>query len=79
MSTITDRHESQLPPILFETDLANLLGIAVSTMREARRRRAWPFTELPRIGRKPRWSRDAVLATINTGVHAPGGRRAVGR
>lgn len=58
-------HESQLPPILFEHHMCALLGIAPSTLRAARKRRTWIFSELPKMGRKPRWSRDQVLAAIN--------------
>ncbi len=57
-------HESQLPPVLFEEHLMALLGIGRSTLRAARKRRSFPFSELPKIGRKPRWSRTQVLAVI---------------
>ena len=58
-------NESQLPPVLFSEDLQALLGMGASTLRKARKRRNWPFSELPRISHKPRWSRDHVLAVIS--------------
>jgi hypothetical protein len=58
-------HESQLPPVLLEEHMAQLLDLSVSGLRKARKKRSWSFVELPRISRKPRWSRDAVLAQIN--------------
>jgi hypothetical protein len=58
-------HESQLPPVLFDRDLAALLGMSVRTLLKARKRRGWAFSELPRIDRRPRWSRDAVLQVLN--------------
>jgi hypothetical protein len=60
-------HESELPPILFPEHLCALLGIAESTLRDARRRPSWPFSEMPRIGRKPRWSREHVLHVVRNG------------
>jgi len=60
-------HESELPPVLFAEHLCALLGVSESTLRRARKRRNFPYTELPRIGRKPMWSRDQVLRIISTG------------
>lgn len=57
-------HESQLPPVLFIEDLARLLGTSARTIRKRMHSPRWPFSELPRIDRKPRWSRDQVLATL---------------
>lgn len=64
---INEQNEKTWPPILFDKDLSAILGVSVSTLREMRKRTTWAFrtAELPRIGRKPRWSRDAVLAVIN--------------
>jgi hypothetical protein len=58
-------HESQLPPCLQIEHMAQLLSTSVRTIQKRRKSRTWPFTELPRIDRKPRWSRDAVLGVIN--------------
>lgn len=62
--------DSQLPPILLIEDLARVLNTSVRTLNrrraDARRRvSTFPFSELPRIDRKPRWSRDHVLAVIS--------------
>ena len=75
MSTI-ESHESTLPPVLFEHHMTALLGIAPSTMRRARKRRTWPFNDaaLPKFGRKPRWSRDLVLAALQRPASAPARR-----
>lgn len=72
-STIASVHESQWPPVLFDRDLAAILGIHVATLREYRKQDDFPFTELPRVGRKPRWSRDQVLAALS--ARAPRRRR----
>lgn len=72
---INERNEATWPPILYDADLAAILGIAISTLREARKRRTFPFTELPRIGRKPRWSREHVLAVLNGGAAMPQRKR----
>lgn len=74
---INEHNESTWPPILFDKDLAAILGIAVSTLREARKRRTFPFSELPRVGRKPRWSREHVLAVINGGAAMPQPRKRI--
>lgn len=66
-------HESQWPPVLFDRDLAAILGIHVATLRKYRNDPDSPFSELPRIGRKPRWSRDQVLQALS--ARAPRGRR----
>lgn len=58
-------HESTLPPVLFVEHLAALLGTSPRTIRRARRRRDWPFTELTGVDRKPRWSRDQVLTILS--------------
>lgn len=65
MNTL-ETHESTYPPVMFEHHMMALLGIAQSTLRAARKRRTWPFkdAELARFGRKPRWSRDLVLAAL---------------
>lgn len=60
-------HENELPPVLFPQHLCALLGVSESTLRRARKRRNFPYTELPRIGRKPTWSRDQVLQIIKNG------------
>lgn len=52
--------ESTLPTVLFVEDLAALLGTSVRTIQNRRKSRVWPFTELPRIDRKPRWSKAHV-------------------
>ena len=52
-------------PILHIEDLAEIHGVAVRTLYDAmQNRRLWPYTELPRIGRKQQWSRDHVFAVI---------------
>lgn len=58
-------HESQLPPVLLIEHMAQLHTTSVRTIQKRRKSRVWPYTELARIDRKPRWSRDAVLAIIN--------------
>lgn len=58
-------HESQLPPVLEQSHMCQLLGMSVRTMNKRRKSPRWPFSELPRLDRKPRWSRDQVLAVIN--------------
>lgn len=58
-------HESEYPPVLEQSHMCQLLGMSVRTMNKRRAGRGWPFTELPRFDRKPRWSRDQVLAIIN--------------
>lgn len=58
-------HESEYPPVLEQSHMCQLLGMSVRTMNKRRHSRTWPFTELPRFDRKPRWSRDAVLRIIN--------------
>lgn len=45
--------------------LAAILGMSVRTINKRRHSKQWPFTELARLDRKPRWSRDHVLAVIN--------------
>ncbi len=55
---------SSLPEVLLVQDMAALLGTSERTVRRAMKRRDWPFTELPAIDRKLRWSRDAVVATL---------------
>ncbi len=57
-------HESQLPAVLEAAHLAQLLGTSVRTIQKRMKSRSWPYTPLPRIDRKPRWSRDHVLAVI---------------
>lgn len=57
-------HESQLPPVLETSHLAQLLGTSVRTIQKRMKSRTWLFTPLPRIDRKPRWSRDQCLAII---------------
>jgi hypothetical protein len=45
--------------------MAQLLGMSVRGLLNARKKRdVWPFSELPRLDRKPRWSRDHVLAVL---------------
>ena len=61
-------HESQLPAVLLIEDIGRLLGMPVRTVYDEMKKRSWPFTELPRMGRKRRWSRDHVLAVINGGA-----------
>lgn len=58
-------NESQLPPVLLIEDLARILNTSVRTINKRRASRRFPFTELARIDRKARWSRDAVLAIVN--------------
>lgn len=58
-------HESQLPPVLQIEHMAQLLNTSVRTIQKRRKSRLWPFTELARIDRKPRWGRESVLAVIN--------------
>lgn len=67
-------HESQLPPVLTVEHMSQLLGMSIRTMTKRRSSRNWPFTELPRFDRKPRWSRDAVLNVINSGTKLRGAR-----
>jgi hypothetical protein len=57
-------HENTLPAVLTAENLAALLGTSVRTIEKRRMARTLPFTELPRIDRKPRWSRDQVLAAL---------------
>lgn len=72
---INEQNESTWPPIIYDRDLAAILGISVRTLQEARKRATFPFSELPKIGRKPRWSRDHVLAVIAGGAHIPQRKR----
>lgn len=58
-------HETQLPPVLTIEHMAQLLGMSIRTIQKRKNGKSWPFTELARLDRKPRWSRDMVLATIN--------------
>jgi hypothetical protein len=58
-------HESQLPPVLLIEHMAQLHTTSVRTIQKRRKSRVWPYTELPRIDRKPRWSREHVLAVLN--------------
>ncbi len=68
-------NESQLPPVLFDSHMAQLLGTSVRTIQKRRKtRKTWPFTELPKIDRRPRWSRDQVLAVL-AGQQLPTRRR----
>lgn len=57
-------HESQLPAVLTIEHMAQLHGIPVRTLYKALKLRTWPYTELPRMGRGKRWSRDAVLQIL---------------
>jgi hypothetical protein len=68
-------NESELPPILFESHICALLGVAPRTLNRAKKARDFPFTELPKVGRKPRWSRDQVLSIISAGGRKPKGGR----
>ena len=57
--------------MLEQSHLAQLLGMSIRTMQKRRmNKRNWPFSELPKLDRKPRWSRDVVLAVINGGAMA---------
>lgn len=58
-------HESQLPAVLTMAQLAQLLGSSVRTIQKRMKSRSWPFTPLPAIDSRHRWSRDHVLAVIN--------------
>lgn len=59
-------HESQLPPVLEISHLAQLLGMSIRTINKRRAQpKSWPFAEMTRLDRKPRWSRDHVLSVIN--------------
>jgi hypothetical protein len=60
----TPCHESTLPAVLLIEDMAKLLGTSTRTIRKRMHSKTWPFTPLARVDRKPRWSRDAVLAII---------------
>ncbi len=60
--------ESTLPPVLSVEHMAQLLGMSTRTLYRAMGRGNWPFTELPALDNKKRWSRDAVLAVINAQV-----------
>ena len=55
---------SELPDVLFADDLAALLGTSVRTIQKRMKSRSWPYTPLPRIDRRPRWSKTHVLAVI---------------
>jgi hypothetical protein len=57
-------HENTLPAVLTAACLAKLLGTSERTIQRRREARTLPFTELPRIDRQPRWSRDQVLAAL---------------
>jgi hypothetical protein len=72
---LSTTHESQLPPVLTAEHMSQLLGMSLRTMAKRRKSRTWPFlgAELPKLDRKPRWSRDVVLATIN-GTRTRGAR-----
>lgn len=61
---MTPVHESNLPPVLTIEHLAQLLGMSVRTIQKRRTSPRWPFTELARFDRKPRWSRDQVLTQL---------------
>jgi hypothetical protein len=50
--------------ILFTDDLARLLRTSRSTIERRMRSRSLPFSELPRIDKRPRWSRRAVEAYL---------------
>lgn len=58
---------STLPEVLLIADLAALLGTSEKSVYRAMRRRDWPFTALPAIDRKVRWSRDQVVAILAAG------------
>lgn len=60
-------NEQTYPPILFVEHMAEIHGVAVRTLYNAMKRRSWPYSELPKIGRKARWSRDQVFAIISAG------------
>jgi hypothetical protein len=64
-------HEDTLPAVLLVDDLARLLGTSTKTVQRRRTARTLPFTELPALDRKPRWSRDQVLATLASFAGGP--------
>ncbi len=66
--------EQNYPPVLLIEHMAQVLNMSVRTINKRRHGKAWPFTELPRLDRKPRWSRDQVLQTIN-GQRVPDRKR----
>jgi hypothetical protein len=51
---------SDLPDVLFVTDLAKVLRMSRATIDRLRRFRAFPIQELPSLDKRPRWSREAV-------------------
>ena len=60
---------TDLPDVLFEEHMCQLLGYgAKSSLRQARRHPLWPFCELPKFGRRPRWSKVQVLRVIEGGA-----------
>jgi len=56
--------ENNYPPVLLIEHMAQVLNMSVRTINKRRHSKQWPFTELPRLDRKPRWSRDQVLAVL---------------
>jgi len=48
--------------VLFIDDLAAELRTSRSTIERLRRHRCFPIPEMPSLGRRPRWTREAVEA-----------------
>ena len=60
--------ETNLPAVLLIEHMGQLLGMSTRQVYDSMKLRSWPFTALPRLDRKQRWSRDHVLAVINGGA-----------
>jgi predicted DNA-binding transcriptional regulator AlpA len=66
-------NSEQRPVVLIE-ELADMLATSVSTIRRRLRARAFPIPQIQGIDDKLRWSRAEVMAFIERGGVAPGGR-----
>lgn len=63
--TAPDEHGLELPRVLFGPQVAKLLGISLATFHALRKSGTFPVCEIvPRLDRRPRFSRDRVLAYI---------------
>ena len=68
MSGVRERTAADaLPEVLFLDDVAKLLRCSPSTIKRRLRARVFPVAPLPGIGKRPRWSKAALLEWIATG------------
>jgi hypothetical protein len=61
--------------VLFIDDICRELRVGRRTVEKLRRHGSFPIPELPSIDKRPRWSRQAVDAFLQTAEHGASIRR----